>query len=1610
MSIITNKIANFIKNKKFKNDFDRNNFDIFVSNFFLEISHLDFVNYSDEDLFNAAISGFNFLQNRNLNQSKIRIFNPSLDNNGFDSRFTFIEIVNKDIPFLVDSIVGYLDKNSVEIENVIHPTYKITRKEDGSIDKISFSNKERNESFIQLHINKINNEVEIKDFANGLSQLIETINLVVNDWPKMLEMIKGSLINIDNIANFVKNDSYISEIKDFISWVIDGNFVLLGIKEFDIKKDKDKYVLNGVDNGDLGIFSSPHDEMRPGVINSTPQEIADSVKNPYIIEILKSRYRSKVHRIANAERIRIQKFSNDGKVIGEFRIIGLFTSSAYNQSVTSIPLVRRKVDKVINDSGYIKGSHNYKDLVTALEFYPRDELFQIDHDDLLKNAIGIVSICGRSKVKFFARKDKFGRFVSCLIFTPKDRSSSELRSKIKAHLSEIYNGEVADFFVQINDTNLVRIHIIIRTHNDIPHIDELKVEKDIDKMTRIWVDDLLDAIKSGFGDHNSLEIFTRYKNAFSVSYKNRFNPLRAAIDIKYIEKSLSENKSIFKIFKACEGLSEDIIELKIYNPDNEIGLSKIMPVLDSFGFEVIKEHTYTVEINKESKTRERKMVWVNYFNLRFSNINNKFSYKFRVNFEKIISLIWQNVTQCGELNRLAISSDLNWKQIYMLRAYMHYLYQINFKFNKSYIADTLVKYHEITNNIVRLFEVKFNPSLELKNKERSNKISDLSQTIKSQLEKVSDVAEDNVISGFFGCVNATLRTNYYQVKKDGGFKGYLSFKFNSSQVPNLPLPHPFAEIFVYSIEFEAIHLRGGKVARGGLRWSDRRQDYRTEVLGLMKAQMTKNAVIVPVGSKGGFIIKKDLSKLDRNQAQEKAINCYKSFLSGVLDITDNVIDGKVKHPDNVLIYDSADPYLVVAADKGTATFSDIANSVSKEYNFWLGDAFASGGSCGYDHKKMGITAKGAWVSVMRHFSEMGHDSQKQDFTCAGIGDMFGDVFGNGMLLSKHIRLVAAFNHMHIFLDPNPDSASSYEERKRLFNLERSTWMDYDKSMISKGGGIFSRSDKSIKISPQIAEILNIEDESLSPNQLIKAILKAPVDLLWNGGIGTYIKSELESDLEVGDKSNDAVRVNGNELRCKIFGEGGNLGATQLGRIEYAINGGRLNTDAMDNSAGVDCSDHEVNIKIAFSQAIANNKIDYAKRNKILEQMTGEVSDLVLRDNKMQTQAISIANSLGYIVLGDQAKFLDRLEQNGFLNREIEFLPSSKTIDRRQIDKIGMTRPELCVMLSYSKMYIYNKLLNSDLVQDEYFTKYLLGYFPNVMQKEFIDEIKSHQLRKEIITTQVTNIIVDRAGMMFVDQISQETGFGVSEVVKCFIIATESFGLHEIWKEIESLNGETDSNSIHEMFLDSIRLLERSVKWLLKRQNNNSIDDEIKKYKKTADDLFGFLDLVLAKAAKQDFNNKVNNLTERNIPNKLARKIAAMDPIASTFDIWELSINSSFDLNTIAKIYFEIGTRLYLKKLRIKVSDLALDNYWQKLSAKAVFDELYSYQTMIAKKVVEYSCKNTESCKIDSVENWINSVSFVVNRYDNFINDLESQINPDLSVFIVALNRLKPLAY
>ncbi len=1570
----------------------------FVEEFYSQNHARDFQNYNEAEMTLYARQSFDFLQQRGESENKIQITN-------IESSFanhSIIDIVTSDSPFLVDSVVALIKESGFDILNIMHPIFYVKRSASGKISEFkAYSDedpKESVESVIQVHLKDLITDEEAKLLEKKIEETLLNIAIVVDDWQKIVDQLKKSQEQFTSLKEPSKD---VQEVGDFINWLIKKGFIFLGFIEIDYKKDKSGkyYVCENKNNPPLGVFRSKHKAFRPNIVtNSNHEEISYAIKNPYTIEILKSSYKSRIHRFVNSERIRIQKFSSKGEVVGEYRIIGLFTSTAYYQSPTSIPFIKGKIETVIKKSGYSKRSHNYKDLLSVLKHYPRDELFQIDVEDLLRISTAIVMICGRNQIKVFARKDKFNRFINCLVFMPKEQSNAILRGKIKEHLAAFYNGSVSDLYIEITESSLIRFQVIIKIDEQIDDLREDILEQEIVELSKPWNYLLKEEIYKISNNKVGGDQYKNYGNAFGVSYVSRFTPAQAAHDIQLMEKCLKDQEVTFDF---C--IKDKLGELKIFNPKKEIHLSHTMPVLESFGLEVIHEHTYLVTLEDSSEIR------VNYFRIsldKADSVNEDLKEKF----QEALYKAWDKSLGLGSLNKLLLAANLDWRTISLIKSYVKYLFQTGLRSDQDFISEVMIKNIEATKEIIELFKVKFDPSLELSLNNRKEKAEVFIKSIRSKLNKISNATHDDVIRRFYHIVDATLRTNFYQKDAHGNFKDYISLKFNCKRIPGLPLPVPYAEIFVHSNSMEGVHLRGGKVARGGLRWSDRQVDFRTEVLGLVKAQMTKNAVIVPVGSKGGFVIKEDLSDLSREEFMNQGIKCYKQFLRGILDVTDNIVSNKVIHPKGVICHDEADPYLVVAADKGTATFSDIANSVSAEYNFWLGDAFASGGSVGYDHKKMGITAKGAWVCVTRHFREIGIDCQKEEFTCVGIGDMAGDVFGNGMLCSKATKLVAAFNHMHIFIDPEPNAAKSYKERERLFNLPRSSWLDYNKSLISKGGGIFERSAKSIKLTKQIKELLGVEDNELTPDKLIKAILKAKVDLLWNGGIGTYVKSTSEGHADVGDRTNDPLRVNGEELGCKIVGEGGNLGFTQLGRIEFALNGGHINTDSMDNSAGVDCSDHEVNIKIALTAAIQNKKIDIEKRNKILELMTDEVADLVLSDNFLQSQAVSNAVNHGPERSTVFANYISRLENDGFLNREVEFLPSTKEINKRKADGIGFTRPEFCVMLSYAKMEIYQELLQSDLLNDKYLEKELISYFPRKMRKDFVDEITGHSLKKEIIATQITNYVVNYTGIYFASQVAQENGYKISEVVRSIIIAVDSFGLQDIWQRISQIEAPVDHKTQSEMFHSVSKLLERAVLWLLRHEMEEDLTSIIARYQKVSEELISILPEVMAQDSKFVFDEKIKDLESKSVSSKsFVKKIASLDPLAAAFDISEIATNSVFDLKTIATIYFEVGTKFSLKWLRGQLLRIEVESHWDRISKKTITEDLYTYQMKISQNIVRDKCNKKDGCSIESVESWAESHGFSVERYYNFIKEIKLDTIQDISIFIIVLNRLKPIA-
>ncbi len=1515
-------------------------FRYFVERFYAKLPIDDLLALESAVAIALAKNAFEFMEERKIGVPKIRLFSPEKKQHGYESRSLVLELINDDMPFLVDSLSMELTRRGFNIYSTIHPIISVTRDRNSKIIEIGDKAKQK-ESFIHFEISSLPDGTTAEQLILDLEWILQNVRSCVEDWQKIIDKAKEYADSIESGKNIVDID-FSDEIHDFLLWLVDRNFIFLGYAEYQFSGDNGKGIFSVIPESRLGILKLA-EETAPRGFEVLPQEQRQSLLLPQFVEVTKSSRRSLVHRPVPMDYIGLKKIDKNGKVVGEVRFLGLFTSNVYYQSTESIPLIRHKVARVLQRSEFDPASHDGKSLKTILEFLPRDEIFQMSDDDTLEISMGILALESKPTVRIFARKDVFERFISFMVFIPRERFSTELRRQIQQIIERHYNGVTSSFSTQINEAPLARLNLIMRTTpNDIPKISLSVVEKEIAKCAYKWADLLGDALSAKYDDKTAEKFSRIYGDAFPQNYINNYDTSAAIADIEKIEQALTVNSLTLELFYN-KAENENIFHLKIYNPNEEIALSDILPMLENAGFRVIEERPFLIKLQSNTS------VWVRDFRLQHTDgIQAEFG-QIKSLLEEALLKVWRHEMENDRFNVLILKAGLNWRQVVLLRAYAKYLKQIGFVHGGIAISQAFSVYPQIAQNIVRFFEDRFNPSA------NSQK---LEIDFEQQLAGVESAVHDRILRRYIEIIKATLRTNYFQLSVDNSIRPVLSFKFNSALIPDLPKPVPFAEIFVYSPRVEGIHLRGGKVARGGLRWSDRQDDFRTEVLGLMKAQMVKNSVIVPVGSKGGFVLKQAPSV--RDKLQEEAISCYKLYLGGLLDITDNIVDGKIVAPVNVVRHDGDDPYLVVAADKGTASFSDIANSVSAAYGFWLGDAFASGGSVGYDHKKMAITARGAFISVKRHFAEMGVDIDKTPFTATGIGDMAGDVFGNGMLLSKNLRLVAAFNHLHIFIDPTPDEKTSFIERKRLFDLPRSNWTDYDNKLISKGGGIYERSAKSITLSAEAQESLGITKSNLTPDELMKAILLAPVDLLWNGGIGTYVKAEDETDEQVGDRANNAVRVNGHELRCKIIGEGGNLGCTQKGRIEYARDGGRINTDAIDNSAGVDCSDHEVNIKIAFSGEVASKKLSLEKRDSLLASMTDEVAGLVLKDNILQTQALSIEQARGVRLIDSQIRLIHQLEKLGLLNREIEFIPTDKQLAELKTAGKGLARPSLAVLLSYSKMARYNSLLESNLPDDEYFVSDLKRYFPEAMREDFSSAIINHPLKREIIATLITNDIVNYAGTTFTFNMAVDLNVSMRDVTAAYIIVRDLFRLPEMWKKIDV---NMDTTSQMETIFSIQKFVERSIFWLLRNVR---------------------LPINISEVIK-DFAPAIKDAGDN------------LEQMLSIFDIITIARQTKKTTAEVNKVYSEIGSHMQLDWLRSCSQNISMDSYFDRLAAQAILGDFYDEQRRLAISVITGG---------KTFADWQKNKEEALTRFGDFIVEIKSGEIINLSKLMVALNHLR----
>src|ERR671910_609252 len=1573
----------------------------FVRQYYGWVDTDDLEDRSPIDAYGAAVSHWNFASKREPGEWKVRVYNPHFEEHGWQSTHTVVEMVNDDMPFLVDSVRMEVNRQGYAIHLMLHPVIKVRRDTEGRLVEVLPPDADDedaiSESVIHVEVDRQTEPEVLDDLKESIEKTLADVRASVEDWQEMRGRVDDIVTGLEeNPPDFEPED--LEEARAFLEWVEDNNFTFLGYREYDLTTLDGEEALCAVADSGLGILRQTEAGAVSHSFAELPPEVRRLARTPKLLNLTKANSRATVHRPSYLDYIGIKKFDESGEVTGERRFLGLYTFTAYSSSAFDIPLVRRKVRYVLERAGFPEGSHNEKDLIEILETYPRDELFQISKEELFEIAIGILHLQERQRVRFFVRRDTYGRFFSCLIFVPRERYNTVIRERMQDILLKAFEGVNVEFNVRLSESVLARIHFIIYTKpGETPEYDKEEIERRLVETTRSWTDNLYDALIEHFGEEQGTELFSKYRDAFSPGYRAGFLPRTAVSDIQRMEMLKSDDDLEMSLYHPIEE-PEDFLGFKLFKLGEQVSLSEILPLLEDMGVEVVDERPHEV------KPAGSPPVWIYDFGLVHEAGDELQTGEVREIFQDAFARAWRGAVENDGFNRLVLRARLTWREISILRAYCKYLRQTGTTFSQNYMEDALVNNQHIARLIVDLFEVRLDPSRRNTAEAESERIT---EEIEEALEAVVSLDEDRILRSFLHITLATLRTNYYQSTQDGDPKAHLSFKLDPERIPGLPKPLPRFEIFVYSPRTEGVHLRGGEVARGGIRWSDRREDFRTEILGLMKAQTVKNAVIVPVGAKGGFVVKRPPSEGGREALQEEVVACYKTLIRGMLDITDNISGDEIVPPPDVTRYDDDDPYLVVAADKGTATFSDIANELSAEYGFWLGDAFASGGSVGYDHKEMGITARGAWVSVSRHFRELGTDIPSSDFTVVGIGDMSGDGFGNGMLLSRHIKLIGAFNHLHIFLDPDPDPGKSFEERERLFRLPRSSWTDYDESLISEGGGIFPRTAKSIPLSPQVREMLDVEAESMTPTELINAMLKAEVDLLWNGGIGTYVKASSESNAEVGDRANDALRANGNELGCRVVGEGGNLGFTQLGRIEYALRGGRIYMDAIDNSAGVDCSDHEVNIKILLDAIFEAGDMTEKQRNELLASMTDEVGNLVLRDNYQQTQAIDQALALAYPMVDVHARYIHALEHEGRLDRGLEFLPSDEELGERRSENKGLTAPELAILLSYSKITTYQDLLSSDAPEDPYLSRELERYFPTPLRERFREQIHEHRLHRQITATHVTNSLVNRNGPSFVFRLGEETGAAAPDIARAYMAAREIFDMRTLWDGVEALDNAVEARVQTRIMLDARKLVGRATRWLLRyRRPPLNIGATISHFSEGAAELSERIPGILLDGDREAVANAAQRLTDANVPPDLAQRAANLGPMFSALDITDVANSTGESLDTTAAVYFVLGDRLRLHWLRRHIEALPRDNRWRTLARSALRDDIYNQQAALAAEVLAETPKDKPAD--ERIEEWIEANKGPADRTLQVLADINASGTFDLSTLSVALREIRNL--
>ncbi|MGW0119533.1 NAD-glutamate dehydrogenase [Streptomyces sp. NPDC003327] len=1596
----------------------------YLQRYYLHTAPEDLTDRDPVDVFGGALSHYRLAENRPQGTANVRVHTPTVEENGWTSSHSVVEVVTDDMPFLVDSVTNELSRQGRGIHVVIHPQVLVRRDVTGKLIEVlsaqihgELPHDAITESWIHVEIDRETDRADLKQITADLLRVLSDVRETVEDWEKMRD---AALRIADGLADEPTasdlRPTEVEEARELLRWLADDHFTFLGYREYELV---DGDALSAVPGTGLGILrSDPHHSgddqghhahpVSPS-FSRLPADARAKAREHKLLILTKANSRATVHRPSYLDYVGVKKFDADGNVVGERRFLGLFSSAAYTESVRRVPVVKRKVQEVLEGAGFSPNSHDGRDLLQILETYPRDELFQTPVDQLQSIVTSVLYLQERRRLRLYLRQDEYGRYFSALVYLPRDRYTTRVRLRIIDILKEELGGTSVDFTAWNTESILSRLHFVVRVQ---PGTELAKLtDADVDRIearlvdaARSWSDGFGEALNAEFGEERAAELLRRYGNAFPEGYKADHSPRAAVADLVRMEALATSGKdfalSLYEPVAAGPGERR----FKIYKTGDQISLSAVLPVLNRLGVEVTDERPY------ELRCSDRTSAWVYDFGLRMPSTGGSGGYlaeDARERFQEAFAATWTGEAENDNFNSLVLSAGLTWREAMVLRAYAKYLRQAGSPFSQDYMEDTLRNNVHTTRLLVSLFEARMAPE---RQRAGTELIDGILEELDGALDQVASLDEDRILRSFLTVIKATLRTNFFQRTAEGTPHAYVSMKFDPQAIPELPAPRPAFEIWVYSPRVEGVHLRFGKVARGGLRWSDRREDFRTEVLGLVKAQMVKNTVIVPVGAKGGFVAKQlpDPS-VDRDAWLAEGIEAYKTFISALLDITDNLVAGEVVPPVDVVRHDEDDTYLVVAADKGTATFSDIANGVAEAYGFWLGDAFASGGSAGYDHKGMGITARGAWESVKRHFRELGHDTQTEDFTVVGVGDMSGDVFGNGMLLSEHIRLVAAFDHRHIFVDPNPDAATSYAERRRLFELPRSSWADYNTELLSAGGGIHPRTAKSIPVNAPMRAALGIEDgiTKMTPAELMKAILQAPVDLLWNGGIGTYVKSSAESNADVGDKANDAIRVDGQDVRAKVIGEGGNLGATQLGRIEFARTGGRVNTDAIDNSAGVNTSDVEVNIKILLNGLVTEGDMTVKQRNKILAEMTDEVGTLVLRNNYAQNVALANAEAQSPSLLHAHQRFMRRLGRDGALDRSLEFLPSDRQIRELLSGGKGLTQPELAVLLAYTKITVADELIGTELPDDPYLRGLLHAYFPTLLREKFLDAIDNHALRREIVTTVLVNDTVNTGGSTFLHRLREETGASLDEIVRAQTAARAIFRLSEVWDAVEALDNRVPAEVQTRMRLHSRRLVERGTRWLLNnRPQPLAIGETIEFFAERVEQVWARLPQLLRGADLEWYRSILAELTEVGVPEELALRVAGFSSAFPTLDIVAIADRTGKEPLAVAEVYYDLADRLRITDLMDRIIELPRSDRWQSMARASIREDLFAAHAALTSDVL--AAGNGTSSPEERFKAWEEKNAAILGRARTTLEEIQGSDTFDLANLSVAMRTMRTL--